>query len=121
MTVAEQDTLNLPIRWAIYDEDQEPGFYPDLRLDLDAPVPDGKYDVVYPIYQQGKEDPRSDGVTVKDGKFAVEPTTEAIAKIMRPHFRNRDGSLMGKDEQFKDRVIERMDWIGEYFIARIAS
>ena len=115
MTVAEHDALNLPIRWAIYEKDQVPGFRPELLLDLGAPVPDGEYDVVY------LKKMISSGVIVKNSKFNIKATTKAVAKLVRPYHAHKDGTPIGKDEKIPNHVIERIDWNGEHFEVGIAS
>ena len=134
MTAKEWHALELPITWGItyesevkYPQTYEIGksyrlsdmicqycgtkgmtcdCYDKQVLNLDAPLPDGVYDVAE---DDGYN--RVSGITIKDGKFVPKPTAEALYRfVVNKYYPNPKYT-----EPIDHNCLEWIEWTGEYF------
>ena len=121
MTVAEFRAIGYLVEWAIFKHKYEdrPEDYSDWELDFSAPhIPDGVYPIYYNGGSQRKDHEIIDGAFVKDGEFVINETIDAIYKLCRPHFSDRDG-LPVPDGARLQRYIEKMEWLPERTAFRV--
>ena len=122
MKYEEQFKYETDMRWCIYTEEhtKENDFNPDLDLTAPKGLPDGIYkgEWTWRSWEKTGKPCRLPGITIIDGKFALEQTMKACERIVYGAYMkeiNNVDWIPADNEGVHDNFIEGLEWNGEYF------